>query len=152
MRLSLAVAAAALGSCLAAVPASAAPLPVSKTLSAQADGASSLLQVQLGAGQQGGQGGQAHGGQRSGGARQGGGGGQRHGGGGGGGSRGDHGGGGDNGGAVAAGVLGGLLLGAIIANEAQRGNAVDDCARRYRSYDRGSQTFIGGDGRRYRCP
>jgi hypothetical protein len=49
-------------------------------------------------------------------------------------------------------VLGGLLLGAIIANEAQRGNAVDDCARRYRSYDRGSQTFIGGDGRRYRCP
>jgi hypothetical protein len=77
-----------------------------------------------------------------------GGGGQRHDGG----HRGGHGGGGDNGGAVAAGVLGGLLLGAIIANEAQRGNAVDDCARRYRSYDRRSQTFIGGDGRRYRCP
>jgi hypothetical protein len=54
---------------------------------------------------------------------------------------------GDDGAGVAAGVFGGLLLGAIIANESQR----NDC-RSYRSYDRRSGTFIAGDGRRYRCP
>jgi hypothetical protein len=59
---------------------------------------------------------------------------------------------GDDGAGVAAGVIGGLLLGAIIANEAQRGNAVDNCARRFRSYDRRSQTYVGAGGQRYSCP
>ncbi len=68
----------------------------------------------------------------------------------GGGGRGGYRGGGD-GGAVAAGVIGGLLLGAIIANEAQRNRGASYCAQRYRSYDPGSGTFIGRDGRRYRC-
>ena len=53
---------------------------------------------------------------------------------------------GDDSGAIAAGALGGLLLGAIIANESQR-NA---CSRRP-GYDPRSQTFIGADRRRYRC-
>jgi len=70
-----------------------------------------------------------------------GGGGGRHGGGGGG-----------DGGAVAAGVIGGLILGAVIANEAQRQNAVNYCAQRFRSYDPGSGTYVGRDGRRHRCP
>jgi hypothetical protein len=53
----------------------------------------------------------------------------------------------DDSGAVAAGALGGLLLGAIIANESQR----NDCARRP-GYDPRSHTFVGSDRRRYRCP
>ena len=61
-------------------------------------------------------------------------------------------GGGGHRGAVAAGVLGGLLLGAIIANEAQRNRGVDYCARRFRSYDPYSQTYLGRDGYRHRCP
>jgi hypothetical protein len=76
------------------------------------------------------------------------GGGPRRGGGGGG----HRGGGGGDGGAVAAGILGGLLLGAIIANEAQRNRGVDWCARRFRSYDPYSQTYLGRDGYRHRCP
>ncbi|MBI1202107.1 MAG: BA14K family protein [Rhodopseudomonas sp.] len=71
------------------------------------------------------------------------GGGPRHGGGGGG-----H----DNSGAVAAGILGGLFLGAIIANQAQHQNAVDYCMRRYRSYDPRSGTYLGYDGYRHPCP
>ncbi len=55
---------------------------------------------------------------------------------------------GNDDGAIAAGALGGLLLGAIIANESQRNS--NDC-RRYRSYDPRSGTFVAGDGRRYRC-
>ncbi|MFN3657447.1 MAG: BA14K family protein [Pseudolabrys sp.] len=72
--------------------------------------------------------------------------------------RGDHGrrghrdGRGDAGAAAAAGILGGLLLGAIIASEAQRRQGIEYCMRRYRSYDPYSQTFVGRDGRRYRCP
>jgi hypothetical protein len=151
MRISLSVATALLGSCLIAMPASAAPFLVSKALSAQAGAFSPLLHVQAIIATQPGNRAVVSGG-RSSGARTGGGGqrqggGQHHGGGGqryGGGHRG-HGGGGD-GGAVAAGVLGGLLLGAIIANESQR----NDC-RSYRSYDRRSGTFIADDGRRYRC-
>jgi len=66
---------------------------------------------------------------------------------------GGHGGGGhDDGGAIAAGVVGGLLLGAIIANEAQRNRGSDYCARRFRSYDPGSGTYLGNDGYRHRCP
>lgn len=59
---------------------------------------------------------------------------------------------GGDGGAVAAGVIGGLLLGAIIASEAQRGHSVQYCVQRYRSYDPNSQTYLGNDGRRHRCP
>lgn len=59
---------------------------------------------------------------------------------------------GGDGGAVAAGILGGLMLGAIIANQAQQQNAVDYCMRRYRSYDPGSGTYVGFDGRRHPCP
>ena len=62
------------------------------------------------------------------------------------------GGGGGGGGAVAAGVLGGLLLGTIIANEAQRNQGVDYCMQRYRSYDPNSMTYLGNDGRRHSCP
>jgi len=62
------------------------------------------------------------------------------------------GGGGGNGGAVAAGIVGGLILGTIIAGEAQRQNAVNYCAQRFRSYDPGSGTYLGNDGRRHSCP
>ena len=90
--------------------------------------------------------GQPRGGQRSGG------GGQRHGGGGYRSGHGGGGGGGGDGGAVAAGVIGGLLLGAIIANKAQRNQSANYCAQRYRSYDPRSGTFVGRDGNRYACP
>ena len=59
---------------------------------------------------------------------------------------------GGDGGAVAAGVLGGLLLGGIIASEAQRSNSVDYCMRRFRSYDPQSGTYLGRDGYRHSCP
>lgn len=59
---------------------------------------------------------------------------------------------GNNGGAAAAGLLGGLFLGAIIANEAQRSRSVEYCIRTYRSYDPRSGTYLGYDGRRHRCP
>ena len=62
----------------------------------------------------------------------------------------DHGGG--DGGAVAAGILGGLVLGAIIANQAQSQRSVEYCVRRFRSYDPGSGTYLGNDGYRHRCP
>jgi hypothetical protein len=52
------------------------------------------------------------------------------------------GGGGGDGGAVAAGVIGGVILGTIIASEAQRQQAVSYCARRFRSYDPGSMTYV----------
>ena len=68
------------------------------------------------------------------------------------GGHGYHGGGGGDGGAVAAGVIGGLFLGAIIAGEAQRQQAIEYCARRYRSYDPQSMTYLGRNGIRYRCP
>jgi hypothetical protein len=154
MRFSLPLAAALFGSCFVPLAASSAPLPVSRVLTAQGGELSPVLRVQgppgqpgavVGGGQPRGGGGQRHGG---------GGGGYRGGHGhGGGGYRGGHGyGGGDDGGAVAAGVIGGLLLGAIIANEAQRGQSANYCAQRYRSYDWRSGTFVGRDGRRYRCP
>lgn len=81
---------------------------------------------------------------------------------------------GPSGGAVAAGVIGGLAAGALIgglAAQAQPGPAygyggpgqpvgnvygrdpyeVEYCARRYRSYDPASGTFLANDGFRYPC-
>lgn len=61
---------------------------------------------------------------------------------------------------AAVGILGGLLIGSAI--EAQRQeearrqmlyeDAIADCARRFRSYDPESQTYVGRDGRVRRCP
>ena len=49
------------------------------------------------------------------------------------------------------GALGGLavgaILGGVLATEAQGGY----CARRYRSYDPASGTYLGYDGLRHRC-
>ena len=131
MRLPLSMTAALIGAGLLALaaPANAVPLggAISRNLmsQAQADGNSLVIQVQ-----------------------------RRRGGGGGGGGhrRDDRRRGGDNSGAVAAGILGGLLLGAIIANEAQRSRSVEYCMRRYRSYDPRSGTYLGYDGYRHRCP
>lgn len=58
----------------------------------------------------------------------------------------------DDGGAIAAGILGGLVLGAIIASQAQPQRSVEYCIRRYRSYDPYSRTYLGYDGYRHRCP
>jgi BA14K-like protein len=73
------------------------------------------------------------------------------------------------GGGVAAGIIGGMLLGGIIASQANRyydGPAYygppgyygprDDawlnyCFSRYRSFDPGSGTYMGYDGRRHYC-
>jgi Ni/Co efflux regulator RcnB len=56
--------------------------------------------------------------------------------------------------AIAAGIIG-LALGAIIvgaANDRNRGlSHVERCERRYRTYDRRTDTFIGRDGRAYYC-
>ena len=59
---------------------------------------------------------------------------------------------GDDGAGIAAGILGGLMLGAIIANQAQQQRTVDYCIRRFRSYDPYSRTYVGNDGRRHSCP
>jgi BA14K-like protein len=63
-----------------------------------------------------------------------------------------HGGDGNAAGAAAAGAALGFFLGAVIANEAQRQQAIEYCARRYRSYDPQSMTYLGRNGVRYRCP
>ena len=126
MRSQLYAAGVLVGVCLLASPVSttAAPLAgaMSKGLLTQTDGNSLVIQVQR----------------------------RIRGGGGGGG-----GGGGNAAGAVAAGVAAGLLLG-VIANEAarqeeQRHDSVEYCARRYRSYDPESGTFMGKDGVRHPC-
>jgi len=79
-----------------------------------------------------------------------------------------------NGGAVAAGVIGGMILGGIIASQAPRyygypygypaygypayqpypagDAAIAYCARRFRSYDPYSMTYLGHDGFRHSCP
>jgi hypothetical protein len=38
------------------------------------------------------------------------------------------------------------------AREGGGNGAIAACARRYRSYDRASRTYLGRDGRRHRCP
>ena len=60
--------------------------------------------------------------------------------------------GGSDAGAVAAGAFLGFAIGAIVASEAQRQEAIRYCSRRYRSFDPNTMTFRGRDGRRYRCP
>jgi hypothetical protein len=61
--------------------------------------------------------------------------------------------GGGDGGAVAAGAIFGLLLGGMIAaSQAQQQRSVEYCARRFRSYDPYSMTYLGYDGLRHRCP
>jgi hypothetical protein len=67
------------------------------------------------------------------------------------GGRGGYYGGGDDGGAIAAGAIFGLALGAIVAGQAQQ-RSVGSCAQRFRSYDPGSMTYLGYDGRRHSCP
>jgi len=127
MRLPVAMTSILLATSLLAVPATAAPIGAAsfKDLTAQAQPTDEATVVQI----QHRRGAHAGGGRRDGGHR-----------------------GGGDGGAVAAGVLGGLLLGAIIANEAQRNRGVDYCARRFRSYDPYSGTYLGRDGYRHRCP
>lgn len=149
MRLPLSLAGAVIGASLLATPPMAAPLAgaLSQDLSSQTqagDSNSSVIQVQSVPLSSGGGGyvrggrysGSRHGGSRYGGSRHGG---NWHG------DRGDD-------GAAAAGLLGGLFLGAIIAGEAQRNQGIDYCIRRYRSYDPNSMTYLGNDGRRHRCP
>jgi hypothetical protein len=150
MRFQISVAGALMGACLLVVPATAAPLAgaLSKDLAPSVQAGDDLIPVQFG----GGTSRSNPAGVNRGGNRGGGGGGNYHRGGGGRGGYHGHGGGGDDGAGVAAGVLGGLLLGAIIANEAQRGQGVDYCMRRYRSYDPQSMTYMGNDGRRHSCP
>jgi hypothetical protein len=66
--------------------------------------------------------------------------------------------------AVAAGVTG-LIIGGIIASQSQPyyydpyyqpypayGGAIAYCARRFRSYDPYSMTYLGSDGYRHPCP
>lgn len=66
----------------------------------------------------------------------------------------------DVGAAIGAGIVG-LTIGAIIAGAASEQNKrdeaerqrewIDYCARRYRSFDIATGTFIGYDGRRHAC-
>ncbi len=64
-----------------------------------------------------------------------------------------------HGGGGAGALIGGLAAGAIIggaiaagqANAAAQQNAAY-CARRYRSYDPASGTYLNNDGNRYPCP
>lgn len=82
-----------------------------------------------------------------------------------------------NGGAVAAGIIGGMILGGIIASQrpyyyggyqpysyyqpyypaypvyrAYPGDPIAYCMRRFRSYDPYSMTYLGYDGFRHPCP
>jgi hypothetical protein len=57
----------------------------------------------------------------------------------------------DTGAAIAAGIFG-LILGGIIAAEAQRQQSITYCAQRFRSYDPQSMTYLGNDGLRHPCP
>ena len=75
-----------------------------------------------------------------------------------------------NSGAAAAGIIGGAILGGIIASQAPRyydpygpyypayrpypagDAAIAYCMRRFKSYDPYSMTYLGYDGFRHRCP
>lgn len=73
------------------------------------------------------------------------------------------------GGGVAAGIVGGMILGGIIASQARpyygypapyypayraypADPAISYCMQRYRSYDPYSMTYLGYDGLRHSCP
>jgi len=80
----------------------------------------------------------------------------------------------NNGGAVAAGIIGGMILGGIIATQRpyyygnapygyyppvpayqpypMAGDAVAYCMQRFKSYDPSSMTYLGYDGFRHPCP
>jgi hypothetical protein len=62
----------------------------------------------------------------------------------------------DNG-ATAAIIIGGMIIGAIIASEVARQSYYYDggvayCMQRFRSYDPYSRTYLGYDGYRHPCP
>lgn len=64
----------------------------------------------------------------------------------------------DNSAALVAGIIGFALGAAIVgsANQAEHARTADRswddyCARKYRSYDRHSRTYLGGDGLRHYC-
>jgi len=57
-----------------------------------------------------------------------------------------------NGGAAAAGAIMGLAIGAIIATEAQRHDAVAYCSQRFRSFNPATMTYTGFDGLQHPCP
>ena len=66
--------------------------------------------------------------------------------------------GGDNSSALVAGIIGFALGAAIVGSQqqAERARTADaswdaECARRYRSYDRSSRTYMGYDGVRHYC-
>lgn len=54
--------------------------------------------------------------------------------------------------AVIGGLAAGAIIGGAIANSQAQQNGVSYCAQRYRSYDPGSGTYLGNDGRRHACP
>ena len=75
----------------------------------------------------------------------------------------------NRGGGIAAGIIGGMILGGIIASQrsyyydyppyypayqpySYGGPAVAYCMRRFRSYDPYSMTYLGYDGFRHPCP
>jgi len=65
---------------------------------------------------------------------------------------------GDDSSAIAAGIIGFALGAAIVGSQqdAERARRADEswdarCGRRYRSYDRSSRTYLGGDGMRHYC-
>ena len=61
------------------------------------------------------------------------------------------------------GLLGGAIIGGALADDyygdyggyyggdQYYGGSIDDCASRFRSYDPGSRTYLGYDGRRHYC-
>jgi hypothetical protein len=64
----------------------------------------------------------------------------------------------DNSGALVAGILGFALGAAIVGSQqqAEHARSADQswdsyCARKYRSYDRHSRTYLGNDGLRHYC-
>jgi hypothetical protein len=54
--------------------------------------------------------------------------------------------------AVVGGLAAGALIGSAIANSEARADAGAYCARRYKSYDPASSTYLGYDGVRHPCP
>ncbi|HEY4202169.1 MAG TPA: BA14K family protein [Devosiaceae bacterium] len=60
----------------------------------------------------------------------------------------------DPGAAALFGIIGGAIIGGAIANGNNGGNIsshVARCEARFRSYDRGTDSYMGNDGYRHRC-